>query len=145
MPHFTYHGFRYIRVEGVDSSVDPKYFTACAMHSDMHKAGTMTTSNRLVNRLIQNIEWGQRSNFFDIPTDCPQRDERLGWTGDAMIFSKTAMQNFNAGLFFKKWLRDVALESDAKTGIPQIVPNVVKGTGCLCLRNQASRCCYILS
>lgn len=128
MPHFTYHGFRYICVEGVDSSVDPKYFTACAMHSDMHKAGTMTTSNRLVNRLIQNIEWGQRSNFFDIPTDCPQRDERLGWTGDAMIFSKTAMQNFNAGLFFKKWLRDVAVESDAKTGIPQIVPNVVKGS-----------------
>ena len=64
MPHFTYHGFRYICVEGVDSSVDPKYFTACAMHSDMHKAGTMTTSNRLVNRLIQNIEWGQRSNFL---------------------------------------------------------------------------------
>lgn len=123
-PHFTYHGFRYICVEGA-ADVNADDFTACALHTDMKKTGKFTCSHEKVDRLQQNIEWGQRSNFFDIPTDCPQRDERLGWTGDAQIFSATAMYNFNAALFYKKWLRDVAAETDDEHGVPHIVPNIV--------------------
>lgn len=122
-PHFTYHGFRYIRLEGVDREVDEGCFTACALHTDMRQTGHFSCTHPLVSRLQKNIEWGQRSNFVDIPTDCPQRDERLGWTGDAQIFCGTAMYNFNAALFYKKWLRDMAAESDEARGIPQMVPD----------------------
>lgn len=127
-PRFTYHGFRYIKVEGVREDLEMDAFVACTIHSDMEQIGHMTTSNDKINRLIKNIEWGQRSNFFDVPTDCPQRDERLGWTGDAMIFSRTGMTFFNSALFFTKWLRDVALESSEETGVPQICPNIVSGS-----------------
>ena len=122
-PHFTYHGFRYIRIEGVDDSVDQNCFTACVLHTDMEQTGYFTCNHELVDRLQRNIEWGQRSNFVDIPTDCPQRDERLGWTGDAQIFCRTAMYQFQTALFYKKWLRDMAAESDDIHGIPQLVPN----------------------
>lgn len=122
-PHFTYHGFRYIRLEGVGADVDISCFTACALHTDMERIGYFSCSHELVSRLQSNIEWAQRSNFVDIPTDCPQRDERLGWTGDAQIFCRTAMYQFNTALFYKKWLRDMVAESDAVQGIPQIVPN----------------------
>ena len=125
MPRFTYHGFRYICVEGMDGDMEPGRFTACAMHTDMEQIGTFSCDNQLVNRLQSNIQWGQRSNFFDIPTDCPQRDERLGWTGDAQIFCATGCYNFNAALFFRKWLRDVAAESDMTHGVPHLVPNIV--------------------
>ncbi len=128
MPHFTYHGFRYIMIEGVDENVDISRFTACAMHTDMEYTGTFNCSNELINQLQSNIEWGQRCNYFDIPTDCPQRDERLGWTGDAQIFATTGSYIFNTGLFFKKWLQDVAVESNHETGVPQIVPNIVGTT-----------------
>lgn len=122
-PHFTYHGFRYIRLEGVDESVDADCFTACALHTDMEQTGYFSCGNELVSRLQRNIEWTQRSNFVDIPTDCPQRDERLGWTGDAQIFCKTAMYQFHTALFYKKWLRDMAAEFDEVQGVPQMVPN----------------------
>lgn len=122
-PHFTYHGFRYIRLEGVDENVDMDCFTACVLHTDMEQTGHFSCDYELVSGLQRNIEWGQRSNFVDIPTDCPQRDERLGWTGDAQIFCGTAMYNFNTALLYKKWLRDMAAESDDVQGIPQMVPN----------------------
>ena len=108
LPHFTFHGFRYISVEGMDD-MRLDQFTACVMHSDMEKSGDFQCSNPKVNQLQSNIAWGQRSNFLDIPTDCPQRDERLGWTGDAQIFSWTASFNRNTALFFRKWMRDVAV------------------------------------
>lgn len=125
MPHFTYHGFRYIRIQGVGEDVDMSRFTACVLHTDMKKTGTFHCDNPLIEQLQSNIEWGQRSNFVDIPTDCPQRDERLGWTGDAQIFCRTAVYNFNTALLFKKWLRDVAAESDDEHGVPHVVPNIV--------------------
>lgn len=124
-PHFTYHGFRYISIDGVDENIDKNIFVACALHTDMKKTGHFEFSDKKIGRLQSNIEWGQRSNFFDIPTDCPQRDERLGWTGDAQIFSATAMYNYNCALFYKKWLRDVAVESDDEHGVPHIVPNII--------------------
>ena len=104
LPHFTFHGFRYICVEGMDD-LNLDQFTACVMHSDMEKTGDFHCSNQKVNQLQSNIAWGQRGNFLDIPTDCPQRDERLGWTGDAQIFSWTASFNRNTALFFRKWMR----------------------------------------
>lgn len=125
MPHFTFHGFRYIAVEGMGTELNPDDFTACVLHTDMEQTGTFTCSHPFVNRLQLNIEWGQRSNFLDIPTDCPQRDERLGWTGDAQVFCKTAAFNFNTALFFGKWLRDLVSEQTDEFGVPHVVPNIL--------------------
>ncbi len=124
-PHFTFHGFRYIALEGVPADVDPSCFTACALHSDMDTTGCFTTDNVLVNQLQSNITWGQRGNFIDVPTDCPQRNERLGWTGDAQVFCKTAGFNYNTALFFQKWMRDVAAETTLEFGVPHVVPNIL--------------------
>ena len=127
VPHFTYHGFRYIAVEGITETeaAELERFTALSLHTDMPLTGKFVTNNPKVNRLQQNIEWGQRSNFVDIPTDCPQRDERLGWTGDAAIFCTTAAYQFDTALFYQKWLRDVAAETDDEHGVPHLVPNIV--------------------
>lgn len=88
-PEFTFYGFRYVWIDGIET-VDPASFTGCVVHSSMEQTGNITTSNPLVNRLFENAVWGQRGNFVDTPTDCPQRDERLGWTGDAQVFCGTA-------------------------------------------------------
>ena len=90
-PHFTFFGFRYIKIEGYPGEIKPENFTAVALYSDMKPTGEFSCSNSLVNQLQHNIQWGQRGNFLDVPTDCPQRDERLGWTGDAQAFSRTAV------------------------------------------------------
>ena len=127
-PHFTFHGFRYIRVEGSDP-VDPKDFTAVALYSDMAKTGNFECSNPLIDQLQHNIQWGQRGNFLDVPTDCPQRDERLGWTGDAQVFSRTAAYNMGVDNFFTKWLKDLAADQLPSGAVPFVIPNVLgKGT-----------------
>lgn len=123
-PHFTFHGFRYICIEGMDD-ISLDQFTACVMHSDLEKTGEFICSDRRVNQLQSNISWGQRDNFLDIPTDCPQRDERLGWTGDAQVFSWTAAFNRNTALFFRKWMRDMAADSSLEKGVPYIVPDIL--------------------
>lgn len=123
-PHFTWQGFRYCRVEGYPGELKPEQFEAVALYSDMEPTGTFTSSNALLNQLQHNIVWGQRGNFLDVPTDCPQRDERLGWTGDAQAFSRTASFNMNVNNFFSKWLRD--LEADQVNGVvPFVIPNVL--------------------
>lgn len=123
-PHFTWQGFRYLRVEGLSGELNPNNFTAVALYSDMETSGTFRSSNPLVNQLQHNIRWGQRGNFLDVPTDCPQRDERLGWTGDAQVFSRTAAFNMNVHSFFSKWLKD--LEADQIDGqVPHVVPNII--------------------
>ncbi len=123
-PHFTFHGFRYIAIDGLED-IFPKDFTACVLHTDMNKTITFNTSNELVNQLHSNVLWSQKGNFLDIPTDCPQRDERLGWTGDAQVFSGTASYNYNVALFFTKWLHDLATEQTKEYGVPHIIPNVI--------------------
>ena len=123
-PHFTFHGFRYICVEGMEEFTADQ-FIACVTHSDMEKTGHFHCSNKKVNQLQSNITWSQRDNFLDIPTDCPQRDERLGWTGDAQVFSWTAAFNRNTALFYKKWMRDVAAESSLEKGVPHVVPDIL--------------------
>lgn len=124
LPHFTFHGFRYICVEGLDE-VNPTDFVACTLHTDMKVTGSFSCSNEMVNQLQHNIQWGQRSNFLDIPTDCPQRDERLGWTGDAQVFCRTASYNMETALFFAKWLHDLKSEQTAQFGPTHVVPNIL--------------------
>mgnify|MGYP001509506702 CR=1 len=126
-PHFTFYGFRYVKVTGmrVDASnVDD--FEAWTLYSDLAETGWVETSHEKVNRLIQNTKWSQKDNFLDIPTDCPQRDERLGWTGDAQIFSGTACFHMQTPTFFRKYLRDMCVEQWEKRGaVPYVVPDVL--------------------
>lgn len=124
-PHFTFQGFRYIRVEGFPGEIRPENFTAVALYSDMEPMGNFRSSNALLNQLQHNIQWGQRGNFLDVPTDCPQRDERLGWTGDAQAFSRTAAFNMQVHNFFSKWLKDVAADQLPNGAVPFVVPNVL--------------------
>jgi alpha-L-rhamnosidase len=124
LPHFTFHGFRYIAVEGLEE-INLESFTACVLHTQMEETGTFISSNPLVNQLYSNISWSQRGNFLDIPTDCPQRDERLGWTGDAQVFAGTAAYNMNVASFFSKWLHDLKSEQTEEYGVPHVVPNIL--------------------
>ena len=126
-PHFTFHGFRYIRIETSTGSVNPDNYTAIALYSDMPATGSFECSNPLVNQLQHNIQWGQQGNFLDVPTDCPQRDERLGWTGDAQVFSRTATFNRGVENFFAKWLKDVAADQLPTGAVPFVIPNVTGG------------------
>ena len=124
-PHFTFQGFRYIKVVGFPGEIKPENFTAVALYSDMKPAGNFTTSNALLNQLQHNIQWGQKGNFLDIPTDCPQRDERLGWTGDAQVFSRTASFNMDVNNFFRKWLKDMEADQKPNGSVPYVIPNVL--------------------
>ncbi|MDD4604559.1 MAG: family 78 glycoside hydrolase catalytic domain [Bacteroidales bacterium] len=124
-PHFTFHGFRYIKIDGLQGEINPDDFTAVALYSDMKPTGTFTSSNSLINQLQHNIQWGQKGNFVDVPTDCPQRDERLGWAGDAQAFSRTATFNMDVHNFFVKWLKDLALDQLPNGSVPHVIPNVL--------------------
>lgn len=122
-PHFTFFGFRYVKVTGFVPTMEN--MTAIALYSDMEATGSFTTSNPLLNQLQHNIQWGQRGNFVDVPTDCPQRDERLGWTGDAQAFFRTAAYNRNVNSFFSKWLKDLAADQLDNGAVPFVIPNVL--------------------
>lgn len=127
-PSFTFQGFRYIRIDGNRDLIDKDNIEAVVIHSDLSQTGNFSTSNALLNQLQHNILWGQKSNFLDIPTDCPQRDERLGWTGDAQVFFNTATFNMDVSSFFIKWLADLRAEQLDNGGIPGVIPNIW-GTG----------------
>jgi alpha-L-rhamnosidase len=124
-PHFTFQGFRYVAVSGWPGEVNPDDFTGVVVHSEMERTGTFETSNPMLNQLEHNIIWGQKGNFLDVPTDCPQRDERLGWTGDAEVFAPTASFNFDTAAFYTKWLKDVALDQEDDGAVPFVIPNVL--------------------
>ncbi len=122
-PHFTFYGFRYIRLlEYPFETVDPKQFTAVVVHSDMKRTGDFHCGHPLINQLYHNVIWGQKSNYLDVPTDCPQRDERLGWTGDAQVFCRTAAINYDVEKFFEKWLGDVGIEQWENGAVEGVVP-----------------------
>lgn len=121
--NFTYMGFRYACIEGLDNP-NLDNIEAIVLSSDIEKTGEFVCSNNLINRLQQNIEWSSRSNFVDIPTDCPQRDERLGWTGDIAVFSRTATFNLNTKRFYEKWLQDLRSEQTKEGAIGHFVPYV---------------------
>ena len=123
-PSFTFYGFRYIRLTEFFGDVNPEDFTAVVLHSDMERTGYFECSDARLNQLYHNIIWGQKGNFLDIPTDCPQRDERLGWTGDAQVFARCAAYNYNVNQFFRKWLADMTAEQRPDGRIAQIVPRL---------------------
>lgn len=123
-PTLTFYGFRYVRVDSCPIDINPENFTAVVVHSDMKRTGYIESSDPLINQLFSNIIWGQKSNFLDIPTDCPQRDERLGWMGDAQIFIRTASYNYDVLKFFKKWLNDVKAEQYKNGAVPDFVPSI---------------------
>ncbi len=124
-PHFTFQGFRYIRVTGNIAEIKKEDVSAVALYSDMEPTGQFSCSNPMLNQLQHNIQWGQKGNFLDVPTDCPQRDERLGWTGDAQAFSRTAAFNMGVNNFFCKWLKDVAADQNTDGRVPFVIPNVL--------------------
>ncbi len=123
-PHFTFHGFRFIKVEGYPGTLTADKITGIVIHSDMAPTGDFSCSDPLITQLQKNIQWGQRDNFLDIPTDCPQRDERVGWTGDAQAFAMTASFNFNVASFYTKWLKDLALDQQPNGEVPNIIPDM---------------------
>lgn len=125
----TFFGFRYIRLENWPDEVKKENFTAVVVHSDIRRTGYFECSDETVNKLFKNIIWGQKSNFLDVPTDCPQRDERLGWTGDAQVFVRTASLKFDVERFFKKWLRDLAADQGRDGCVPHVIPNIFDDMG----------------
>lgn len=125
----TFFGFRYIRLENWPDEVKKENFTAIVVHSDIRRTGYFECSDETVNKLFKNIIWGQKSNFLDVPTDCPQRNERLGWTGDAQVFVRTASLNFDVERFFKKWLHDLAADQGRDGCVPHVIPNIFDDMG----------------
>ncbi|UQZ81832.1 Bacterial alpha-L-rhamnosidase [Paenibacillus konkukensis] len=122
-PHFTFHGFRYVEVAGLLSPPTLNTVIGRVVHSATARTGELHTSNVMLNKLLSNIEWGQRGNFISVPTDCPQRDERLGWTGDAQIFARTASFNMDVGRFFHKYMIDVMDAQHASGAFPDVAPD----------------------
>lgn len=122
-PRFTFHGFRYVEATGL-LETDTLEVTGIVLHSAMETTGSFACSNPLLNQLQSNILWGQKSNFLDVPTDCPQRDERMGWTGDAQIFARTAAFNMDVQGFFRKWMQDVRDGQHPSGGVPCVIPNL---------------------
>ena len=124
-PELTFFGFRYIRLLSWPGEAKAENFTAIAVHSDLRRTGWLKSGNEELNQLFSNIVWGQRGNFLDVPTDCPQRDERLGWTGDAQVFIKTASYLFDTEKFFKKWLHDLAADQRESGEVGQVIPDLM--------------------
>lgn len=127
--HLTFYGFRYVRVDafpGGVSAVKPENFTAIVVHSELKRTGYLSCSEPLLNKLFDNVIWGQKGNFLDVPTDCPQRDERCGWTGDAQVFVKTAALNYDVEKFFAKWLGDMASGQREDGRVGHVVPDILQ-------------------
>ena len=142
-PKLTFYGFRYIRVDRFPCGAEhaaQENFTAIAVHSDMKRTGYLSCSDPLLNKLFENVIWGQKSNFLDVPTDCPQRDERLGWTGDAQVFIRTACLNFDAERFFTKWLADLAADQREDGAVGHVIPNVLHQSGSAAWDDAATIC-----
>lgn len=131
-PHFTFYGFRYVKLTGFESEINLNDFTGCVIYSELEQTGSIETSNPLVNQLFQNALWGQKGNFLDVPTDCPQRDERMGWTGDAQVFAPTASYNMYSPAFYTKYMFDLREEQKRLNGsvpftVPVVKPKVENG------------------
>ncbi|MGH7331324.1 MAG: family 78 glycoside hydrolase catalytic domain, partial [Candidatus Rokuibacteriota bacterium] len=123
-PRFTYHGFQYVELTGYPGTPDLDTITGIVVHSATPPTGWFDCSNGLVNALYENVTWTQRANSMDVPTDCPQRDERLGWLGDAQVFVRAATYNMDVASFFSKWLTDVADAQFEAGGYPDFAPRL---------------------
>ena len=122
-PAFTFYGFRYLRLDEYPGTPETDSIRAIAIWPEMERTGTIRTSDLRLNRLVENSVWSQRNNFIDIPTDCPQRDERMGWTGDAQVFSLAACYHYHCKSFLEKWMGDLRADQRADGSIPDTVPN----------------------
>jgi alpha-L-rhamnosidase len=135
-PRFTFHGFRYVEVTGFPGEPPLGAVTGCVVHSATPPTGSFECSNPMVNELQENILWGQRGNFLSVPTDCPQRDERLGWMGDAQVFVRTASFNMDVAAFFEKWMTDVEDAQSREGAFPDVAP-LLTGSGLMDLSRGA--------
>ncbi|MGH9331419.1 MAG: family 78 glycoside hydrolase catalytic domain [Vicinamibacterales bacterium] len=124
-PRFTFQGFRYVAVDGYPGELTPDSLTGIVVHSAITRSGEFSASHAILNQLQHNIVWGQKGNFLDVPTDCPQRDERLGWTGDAQAFARTAAFNMDVAGFFTKWLKDLEADQYKNGAVPHVIPDVL--------------------
>lgn len=142
-PYFTFHGFRYVEITGLDAAPAMESVTGIVVHSDMPRTGNFASSHKLINQLFHNIIWGQKGNYLEIPTDCPQRDERAGWTGDAQVFMPTAAFNFDVSSFFTKWLVDLITDGQRPDGtFPDVAPDINLGSGNTAWGDAAVICTY---
>ena len=142
-PYFTFHGFQYVEVTGLDYQPALADVVGVVVHSDLSRAGWFECSEPLVNKLTLNSLWGQRGNFLDVPTDCPQRDERAGWTGDTQFFIPTAAYNFNVAPFFTRWLTTICEDSQAGDGsVAHVAPDLGLGSGGTAWGDAAIICTY---
>jgi alpha-L-rhamnosidase len=128
-PSFTFHGFRFVQLIDFPGTPTIDNITGVVIHSDMELTGTFSCSEPLINQLQHNIQWGTKGNFLDVPTDCPQRDERMGWTGDAQVFAPTASYIYNTAGFYTKWMKDVAADQLPNGVVPHVIPDVLKERG----------------
>ena len=143
-PKLTFWGFRYIRINQFPGGIDqikPNTFTAIVLHSDMERTGYLECSNPLLNKLFSNIIWGQKGNFLDVPTDCPQRDERMGWTGDAQVFIRTACLNYDVEKFFTKWLADLATNQHEDGYVGHVIPDLLEFSNACAAWGDAATIC----
>lgn len=124
-PKFAFHGFRYVELISYPGEITRDTITGVVVHSDMEQTGDFTSSDEMLNQLQHNILWGQKGNFVDVPTDCPQRDERLGWTGDIQVFAETAAYNMDVAGFMTKWMKDVQDSQSPEGMVPAVVPRVI--------------------
>lgn len=128
-PRFTFQGFRYVAVSGYPGEVTPDIIKGIVIHSDLERTSSFSCNNDLINQLQHNIIWGHKGNFVDVPTDCPQRDERLGWTGDAQVFAPTSCFNMQSAAFWTKWLYDLEADQHEDGAVPHVIPNVLARGG----------------
>jgi len=124
-PYFTFQGFRYVAISGYPKAVTKDIIKGVVVHSDLERTGTFSCNDELINQLQHNIIWGQKGNFVDVPTDCPQRNERLGWTGDAQVFAPTSCYNMLSAPFWTKWLYDLDADQHEDGAVPHVIPNVL--------------------
>jgi alpha-L-rhamnosidase len=124
-PHFSFQGFRYVAVDGYPGAPGEDALRAVVVHTDLGPANSWTSSHPLLNQLVKNTIWGQRGNFVDVPTDCPQRDERLGWTADVQVFARTAAYNFDVAAFYTKWMADLAADQKPDGSVPIVIPDAI--------------------
>lgn len=144
-PIFTFHGFRYVEISGTDAPPEPADVIGIVAHTRMQPTGTFTSSNPLLNQLVHNIVWGQKGNYLEVPTDCPQRDERLGWTGDAQFFINAAAFNFDIASFMSRWLTTLAQDSQFDDGrFAHVAPKVDPGGGSTAWGDAAIVCAHSL-
>ena len=141
-PYFTFHGFRYVEVRGLKAQPTVDAVTGIVVHSDMQRTGSFECSHPLLNQLYRNIIWGQKGNYLEVPTDCPQRDERMGWTGDTQFFAPTAAYNYNVAPFFTRWLTTCRDNQFPNGSFPHVVPDIMGAGGSTAWGDAALLCTY---